>query len=272
MSPLPARWACRANASRARAAFAAAALALALALAGQAVGQPDPASAMRDLLARGYYNAAAQLEGPNLVQQRPDDPEAHYLYARAAWLTDDLSTARDELDTALALVGSPPAAYVHLNGLLRAAEGDAEGALRSLENAFLRSRDYQHGMDYGMIAWRDGRLETALAAYAATAETTRGQREPWPHLNRGRILARIGRTDEAVTAFETAIEVFERADPGGVRPPSAAYVEAFYRLGRLREAAGELARAEQDYKAARSIDPNYTPAIQALDALTRRLE
>src|SRR6056297_512503 len=243
MSRPPARWAPRAKAWTTVAAVLALA---ALALAGQAAGQPDPASAMRDLLARGYYNAAAQLEGPNLVQQRPDDPEAHYLYARAA--------------------------YVHLNGLLRAAEGDTEGALRSLENAFLRSRDYQHGMDFGMIAWRDGRLETALAAYAAAAETTRGQREPWPHLNRGRILARIGRTDAAVEAFETAIEVFEQADPGGVRPPSAAYVEAFYRLGRLREAAGELARAEQDYKAARSIDPNYTPAIQALDALTRRLE
>ncbi len=245
---------------------------VAVALLGLAWGQGDPASAMRDLLARGYYNAAAQLEGPNLVQQRPDDPEAHYLYARAAWLTDDLTTARRELDAALALVGSPPAPYVHLNGLLRAAEGDAEGALRSLENAFLRSRDYQHGMDFGLIAWREGRLETALSAYAAAAATTRGQREPWPHLNRGRILARVGRTDEAVEAFEMAIEVFERSDPGGVGPPSAAYVEAFYRLGRLREAAGDLARAEQDYKAARSIDPNYTPAIQALDALTRRLE
>src|SRR6056297_1864949 len=245
MSRPPARWAPRAKAWTTVAAILALA---ALALAGQAAGQPDPASAMRDLLARGYHNA------------------------RAAWLTDDLRTAREELDTALALVGSPPADYVHLNGLLRAAEGDTEGALRSLENAFLRSRDYQHGMDFGMIAWRDGRLETALAAYAAAAETTRGQREPWPHLNRGRILARIGRTDAAVEAFETAIEVFEQADPGGVRPPSAAYVEAFYRLGRLREAAGELARAEQDYKAARSIDPNYTPAIQALDALTRRLE
>ncbi|MDZ7708103.1 MAG: tetratricopeptide repeat protein [Trueperaceae bacterium] len=269
MSRTRAPWTPCATAPPARAALVAI---VAAALLGLSSGQGDPASAMRDLLARGYYNAAAQLEGPNLVQQRPDDPEAHYLYARAAWLTDDLTTARRELDAALALVGSPPAPYVHLNGLLRAAEGDAEGALRSLENAFLRSRDYQHGMDYGLIAWREGRLETALSAYAAAAETTRGQREPWPHLNRGRILARVGRSDEAVEAFEMAIEVFERSDPGGVVPPSAAYVEAFYRLGRLREAAGDLARAEQDYKAARSIDPNYTPAIQALDALTRRLE
>src|SRR6056297_4065146 len=126
MSRPPARWAPRATAWTTVAAVLALA---ALALAGQAAGQPDPASAMRDLLARGYYNAAAQLEGPNLVQRRPDDPEAHYLYARAAWLTDDLATARRELDLALELAGAPAPEFVHLNGLLRAAEGDVDGAL-----------------------------------------------------------------------------------------------------------------------------------------------
>ena len=243
-----------------------------VALAAGAVAQADPTEALRDLLDRGFYNAAAQLEGPNLVQQRPDDPEARYLYARAAWLTGDLATARAQLDRALALVSGEPVEYVHLNGLLRAAEGDVDGALRSLENAFLRSRDYQHGMDWGMVAWRDGRLETALAAYAAAAETDGGRLQPWPHLNRGRILARIGRSEAAIAALETAIDVFERSDPGGLAPPSPAYVEAFYRLGRLREELGDLAQAEQDYKAARSIDPNYTPAIEALDDLTRRVD
>lgn len=240
---------------------------------GFSAAQADPAAALRDLLDRGFYNAAAQLEGPNLVQQRPDDPEARYLYARAAWLTGDLETARTQLDRALALAGGgEPVEFVHLNGLLRAAEGDVDGALRSLENAFLRSREYTYAMDWGVIAWRDGRLETALAAYAAAAETDGGRLEPWPQLNRGRILARVGRTEEAIVAFETAIDVFERSDPGGLAPPSPAYVEAFYRLGRLREETGDLAQAEQDYKAARSIDPNYTPAIEALDDLTRRVE
>lgn len=242
------------------------------ALSGAGLSQTDPIAALRDLLDRGFYNAAAQLEGPNVVQQYPDLPEARFLYARAAWLTGDLTTAREQLNRALALVQVEPAEYVHLNGLLRAAEGDVDGALRSLENAFLRSRDYQHGMDWGMVAWRDGRLETALAAYAAAAETDGGQLQPWPHLNRGRILARIGRVEAAVAALETAIEVFERSDPGGLAPPSPAYVEAFFRLGQLREDQGDLAQAEQDYKAARSIDPNYTPAIQALDDLTRRIE
>lgn len=240
-------------------------------LLGAATGQANPHQAMRDLLARGYYNAAAQLEGPNLVERVPGDPEAHFLYARAAWLTDDMATARRELSEALTLASSPPPpAYRHLDGLLRAEEGDPEGALRSLRDAFRRSRDYQHGMDLGLVAWRAGLFEEALDAYAAAAETERGQREPWPHLNRGRILALQDRTEAAMEAFETAIVVFERGDVGGVGPPPVAYVEAFYRLGQLHEREGDLAQAEQDFKAARSIDPNYTPAVQALDDLARR--
>lgn len=247
-------------------------LALGLALlAGAGGAQADPHQPMRDLLSRGYYNAAAQLEGPNLVRTLPEDPDAHYLYARAAWLTDDPATARRELSEALTLAPDPPPpTYQHLDGLLRAKEGDTEGALRALRAAFERSGAYQHGMDLGLVAWRAGEFDTALEAYAAAANTDTGEREPWPHLNRGRILMLQGDDDQAIEAFETAIDVFERGDVGGVGPPPVAYVEAFYRLGQLHERAGDLDQAEQDYKAARSIDPNYSPAVQALDSLTRR--
>ncbi len=229
---------------------------------------------MRELLANGHYNAAVQLEGPNLVERFPFDPEARYLYARAAWLTGDMATARAEVDHALELADTvpPPAPYLHLDGLILAEEGDALGALRALEAAFRGGGAYEHAMDWGLVAWRFGEFDVALTAYAEAARTAEGARSPWPHLNRGRILARVGRDDAAIVAFETAIEVFEATDPGGARPPSPAYVEAFYRLGRLREAAGDLARAEQDYRAARSIDPNYTPAARALDELTRRID
>lgn len=246
--------------------------ALGLALLPAAAAQADSVAPMRDLLDRGYYNAAAQLEGPNLVLRLPDDPEAHYLYARALWLTGDAAGARREIDAALALEDDPPADHLHLDGLLKAAEGDQEGALRALQRAFESSGAYQHAMDWGMIAWRSGQIELALEAYDAAGRSERGLLEPWPALNRGRILALVGRDAEATEAFETAIEVFERSDDGGVGPPPVAYVEAFYRLGQLRERAGDLGAAEQDYKAARSIDPNYAPAIEALDALARRLE
>lgn len=250
----------------------AAALATFAIVATAAAQSSDSIAPMRDLLERGYYNAAAQLEGPNLVLRLPENAEAHYLYARALWLTGDLAGARREIDAALALDQDPAPELLHLDGLLLSAEGDDASALTALERAFEGSGAYQHAMDWGMVAWRSGDIDLALRAYAAAADSERGRLEPWPHLNRGRILALSGRNEEATAALETAIDVFEQGDVGGMGPPPVAYVEAFYRLGQVRERMGDLNGAEQDYKAARSIDPNYAPATQALDALTRRLD
>lgn len=237
----------------------------------------EPTAQLRDLLARGYYHSAARVAGPALVAALPDSPEAHRLYAEALYLAGDLAAARREIDRALELDAPLPAPeIVHLNGLLRAAEGDWNGALRALENAFVRSRDYGHAMDWGRIAWQAGRFREALDAYAAAAGTQRGQRETWPHLNRGRILAVLGEIEEAIAAFETAIAVFDANDPGDALP-SPAYVESFYRLGEIYESlAAEtgderyLRLAATHYRSALSADPNYAPAGAALDALSRR--
>jgi tetratricopeptide (TPR) repeat protein len=88
-------------------------------------------------------------------------------------------------------------------------------------------------------------------------------------LNRGRNFATTGRHQDAIAAFDTVLDVIESTEDAGAGLPPAAYVEAFYRLGRVREAAGDLGGAVQDYRAALSVDPNYAPAIVALDELGR---
>ena len=248
-------------------------LALILAATGLAQARDDAMAQMRDLLQRGYYNSAAQLNGPNLVQRFPDDPDAHLLYARALYLVGDYSAAQARLEQATALTrGSVPASHVHLGGLLRFALGDAPGAVRVLQNAFLREPIYAYAMDWARVAWQAGMYDEALEAFTAAGATTQGRREPWPHVGRGRILLAIERTEEAIDAFETAIEVFEEFDTGDARLPSPAYVEAWYRLGEAYEALGRRTEAEVSYKAARSADPNYGPAVQAIDRLTRRVD
>jgi tetratricopeptide (TPR) repeat protein len=251
-------------------------LALLLALAGAAssAAARDAALAqMRDLLARGYYNSAAQLNGPNLVQEYPDDAEAHLLYAQALYLVGDLAGAAARLARATEHAGNGvPPEHVHLGGLIRAAQGDAAGAVRPLQNAFLRTRSYEYAMDWARVAWQAGMYQEALEAYGAAAGTARGRTEPWPALGRGRLLAALDRTTEAIAAFELAIEVFEANDPGGPRLPSPAYVEAWFRLGAAYERLGDLVSAEVSYKAARSVDPNFGPAVQALDRLSRRVD
>ncbi len=228
---------------------------------------------MRGLLDRGYYNSAAQLNGPDLVARYPEEAEAHYLFARALYLTGSLDAAAGQLEKATQLAGSSVnASYVHLGGLLKAASGDPQGALRGLQNAFLRTQDYDYAMDWGRVAWQAGAYQEALQAFQAAAATETGHNEMWPHLDRGRLYMFLGAYQDAITELNAAIDVFEATDPGGGRPGSPAYVEAFYRLGEAYEQLGDLDQAETNYRSARTADPNYAPAIAALDRLSRSFD
>ena len=237
-----------------------------------ASAQREPFQQMSDLLAQGYYNSAARLNGPELIARYPEDPEAHFLYATALYLTDNLEGAAAELAEAVRLAGSEGPAYAHLRGMLQAANGDPAGALRTLQNAFLRTREYDFAMDWGRVAWLAAEYDEALEAFAAAAATPQGAREMWPHLDSGRLLLLQGRPAEAIAAFETAIDVFERTDRGEVGPGSPAYVEAYYRLGEVYEQLGDITQAETHYRAARTADPNYAPARLALDRLSRSFD
>lgn len=238
---------------------------------GAAHAQADFAQ-MRDLLTQGYYNSAARLNGPELIAHHPDSAEAHFLYAKALYLTGNPDKAQVELDRAIELAGDSDPAVVNLQGLLRAAAGDPVGALRALQNAFLRSRDYAFAMDWGRVAWQAARFDEAVSAFDAATTTARGQRELWPYIDKGRLFMFVGRLQDAISAFNAAIDVFEATDNGEARPGSPAYVEAYYRMGEAYEQLGDLERAEVNYRAARTADPNYAPAIQALDRLTRSFE
>lgn len=248
---------------------AVAACTLLVSLAAFAAAQVNAFSQMRSLIEQGYYNSAARLNGPELVRSFPDDPDAHYLYARALYLTGDLAAAQVQLDAAVSLSGESVPAHAHLQGLLRAAAGDAAGAIRLLQNAFLRTSDYVIAMDWGRVAWQAARYSEAIEAFEGAAATARGRTELWPHLDKGRVLMLMDRPTEAIAAFEEAIDVFERTDRGDARPGSPAYVEAYFRLGEAYEALGDASSAETHYRAARSADPNYGPAISALDRLSR---
>jgi tetratricopeptide (TPR) repeat protein len=229
---------------------------------------------LRDQLERGLLSSAARVTGPALVGAAPDDPEARLLYGRALYLTGDFAEAERQLgmipvDSAQA----GTAAYFHLSGLLQASGGDPAGALPALARAFELSQGYREAMDWARTAWQAQDFEIALQIYGVAAATEQGRREPWPYLDQGRLLLILGRLDEAALALEQSIRVFEAVDTGDARP-SPAYVEAFYRLGlvhqRLHEqdgSAGQLRLAENNFRAALVADPNYVPALTALEAL-----
>lgn len=247
------------------------AAALLLATLGQAAAQ-DALQQLEDQLSRGLYNSAALVSGPALVEANPEDSRAWELYARALYLTGDVTGAREAVDTAVRLVPAAerPPSLLNLLGLVLAEEDELTAALPLLRQAATESGSYVYALDWGRIAWQAADLEQAEEAYLAASATARGQREPWPWLDVGRIRLIQGRLAEAEQAFEQAIAVYETFDTG-TNLPSPAYVEAFYRLGQIGEQRFEQSGDPADFEQARVNysnalvgDPNYGPALEAL--------
>ena len=248
-----------------------------------AYAQTAPAlDEMRTLLQEGLYALAAQVEGPELVQSLPENAEAHYLYARALYLTGDLATAEAQLEEVRALSeaegesqGEPKPEYAQLGALIAAAQGDPTRAQALLETTFAQTPNYNVAMDLGRVAWQAGDFERALRAYRAAAQTPRGGREPWPHLHEARLLALNGNYEESIKVWNNALNVLdslslERNNAANALP-SPAYVEAFYGLGEAYEALGEFEQAAANYDAALAADPSFEPATQALTRLEEML-
>ena len=224
---------------------------------------------MRTLLREGLYALAAQVEGPELVQALPDSAEAHFLYARALYLTGDLTSAEAQLESALSL-GESEAEYDQLGALIAAARGDLMGAQALLETTLARSPSYSVAMDLGRVAWQAGDFDGALGAYEVAAQTPAGEQEPWPHLHRARLLALQGDHEASIEMWNSALNVLDSASLAGAEDalPSPAYVEAFYGLGEAYEALGEPEEAAANYDAALAADPTFEPALEALERLS----
>lgn len=247
-------------------------VALLVVLASIGIAEDADITRFRELVRGGYYHSAAQLNGAELVRTHPDNPEAYYLFAQVLFLTGDIEQAEVQLEQAFALQQEAPAAYLALRGEIYAQQGRLAEALSELREAYTGEPSYEIAMALGTVAWQLAEFDVALEAFAAASATPRGQQELWPYLAAGRVHLAQGEYQTALALFTNAIEVFEKYDTGSSGLPSPGYVEAFYRLGQTYERLGDYAQAEVQYRAARSSDPNYAPAIDGIDRLSRRLE
>jgi tetratricopeptide (TPR) repeat protein len=234
-----------------------------------AVGTQEPFEKMYELLNRGYYNSAIQINGPALIRTFPNHSEAHYLFAYALYFANHPLESREELNLATQLKPDSDPRFYHLDGLIAATEGNEEVALTMLRAAFDGAKTYKYAMDWGRIAWESGSYEEALEAYEYAGQTQSGHKEPWPKLNRGRILSYLGRHVEAIQAFHDSIKLFEKNDLGNQRS-LLAYVEAYFRLGLTHEILGNISEANAYYQSAHSGDPMYEPALEAINRLNSK--
>ena len=231
---------------------------------------PSSLDEVRTLLQEGLYALAAQVEGPQLIEAMPESAEAHYLYAKALYLTDDLATAETQLEE-VRVRGEPKAEYTQLEALIAAARGDLMGAQSLLEATLEQTPSYEIAMDLGRVAWQAGNFEKARRAYERASTTPEGEREPWPYLHRARLLALEGAYEESIKVWNNALNVLDTLSSADVEAantlPSPAYVEAFYGLGEAYEALGESEQAASNYSAALAADPSFEAANKALGRL-----
>ena len=92
---------------------------------------------------------------------------------------------------------------------------------------------YKSALRNGHVAAVRGRHEAAMEAYAEAA--TLAPDRPLPHSSLGRVLLRLDRVDEALTAFAAALRLAPHDEPG-----LAGRADALIIAGRPAEAAGVL--------------------------------
>jgi tetratricopeptide (TPR) repeat protein/ferredoxin len=130
-------------------------------------------------------------------------------------------------------------------------EGDRLGAQRRLTAALRHdpSTAEAHLLAARMLV-ADGRIDTALEAYARASELDPG--DPAAFLSRGSLLAGQGRLSAAAAVFSAGLEAV---------PDS---VDLRYNLGLTRALAGDLAAAIDDFEAVLTARPGHDRALENL--------
>lgn len=198
---------------------------------------------------------AAAAYGTAMLDARDRDPARRDLVRARAWINEAIaiSTLLPDRRTRAFKLGFDQ------NGraLIELREGRTDEALGLVQSAIdLAERDLPpdahpvHRMvlfgNRAQLLARLGRTEEALADFDRAVAIDPGF--PDNYLDRGNLLFEIGRTEEALADYETAMRV---------SPPLP---EAYYNRAELRLAAGDLYGARADLDHVIELDPGYLDA------------
>ncbi|MEV7804567.1 tetratricopeptide repeat protein [Microbispora sp. NPDC088329] len=198
---------------------------------------------------------AAAAYGTAMLDARDRDPARRDLVRARAWINEAIaiSTLLPDRRTRAFKLGFDQ------NGraLIELREGRADEALGLVQSAIdLAERDLEpdahpvHRMvlfaNRAQLLARLGRTEEALADFDRAIAIDPGF--PDHYLDRGNLLFEMGRADEALADYETAMRV---------SPPLP---EAYYNRAELRLAAGDLDGARADLDHVLDLDPGYLDA------------
>jgi len=198
----------------------------------------DPKTAWKDGVA-AYQSGEFSTSAKHLrvaVEEKKDDPYAHYLFGLALWKSGQLDEAEGALVRAASMNEGSVKTWINL-ARVRLDRREFDGALEAADRAILldgSSSDALHQRGRALDGLNRG--EEAVT----TLEQARGLAPDNGYIANtlGYLLLRRGRTDQAVAHLEAARD----------RLPQVAYVRN--NLGVAYERSGDVHRAAEEFRAA----------------------
>ena len=221
------------------------------------------------LEAGDYKTVITQLEP--FVKLKPNDADAHFLLARAYYLTGgalNQARAEDHIRAAIRLV-TFRAEFEWQYGLILTALGKANLALGHLRAAIMgdprgvsSASLYRYAMDWGGVAWREGDLGQALEAFQAASRIDPNQ--PWPLVHQGALHLGLNEARLAEPILIRCIKLLETSKYPADHP---VWAEAYFWYGQTLEALGRFNDAKSAYLKALEHDPKFSRAREAFENL-----
>lgn len=208
---------------------------------------PAPAALLRQIggvffLDHRYLNCAIAMKKAEALA--PLDERSRFLLAMSYVLMGHPDWARPEL-TALSRQNPQKALYPYWLARLDYGKRRYPQALVELQQALKIDAAYANGWDLqGLCQYAEGKYALAVASYTrAVEENLKGTRSPWPPLDFGSLLVKLGRLDEAAAQLREAVRL-----DGGLEP-------AHLQLGLVLEKQHHRAAAMAELEQAASLAP-----------------
>jgi tetratricopeptide (TPR) repeat protein len=206
-----------------------------------------------------YLNAAIALKKAEKIA--PLDWHSRFTLALAYVVLKRPQWARTELEKLSAEFPRNPV-YVYWQGRL---DYDAQlfpAAVEKFRKVLELQPDYMRAYNnLGLCYEAIGHMDDAVSTYAEAMRLNRTlpAKSPWPPLNAGTLLLKLGRLDEAEAALRESLSY------------DARFPQALYQLGVVFEKKDEPAKAIGYLRNASELDPNYPEPLYALGRVYRRL-